>query len=396
MLTTRKELRRLLLRRQGLLGERRLRGMDGAVTWVSRQGFLPLELRTHALAPSHDIALFGRVQAYRIGGLETALYERGRLFEHCLHLPGVLPAEDYVLIYDPERIQAASRPGSLGDLVLGYLEDEGAATLRDLQFFLRGQGKTDRRAIGRAIHDLHSSGAILVDDREIGQEVYDLAERVLPDCQRHSLPLHERLHTLAWRALCILAPMTRTSWSQVLNGIGSRARLGLAAMKREKNRVMDELLAEGKVIQVRVEDPFETYLLPADWLPLGAQPGPSAPHVFFLSPLDPVVWDSQRARDFFAYDWRQPASRAAALRRQFSAHALAILYGDTLVGRIEPQMSWSRRRLIVQGIHLADESLYEDAAFQSAFSTALSELAAFHDAADVQGNGVLPRRLLPS
>ncbi|MDI7278201.1 MAG: hypothetical protein QME94_19665, partial [Anaerolineae bacterium] len=73
MLTTRAALRLLLLRQQGLLGERVSGGAGGAVAWTRRQGFLPLEFQAHALAPGHDLAMLCRVSSYQIGGLDMFL-----------------------------------------------------------------------------------------------------------------------------------------------------------------------------------------------------------------------------------------------------------------------------------------------------------------------------------
>ncbi len=397
MLTTRAALRALLLWRQGLLGDRISGGAAGAVAWTRRQGFLPLELQAHALAPGHDLAMLCRVSSYRIGGLDMFLYNGGHLFEHCLHLPGALPADDYTLIHDPEKVAAASRPGSPGALVLEFLREEGPATARELQAFLRRHGWSDRRAIVRAVHDLYSGGAILICNREGSLESYDLAERVLPTHTNEALPLSVRLRALARRVLEVLAPVTRPALSQTLNCVGLRSRLGLAAMKREKARIVAEMLAEGEIAQLEVEDPSERYLVPASWLErLGTEPRLIAPRVAFLSPIDPVVWDRRRARDLFGFDARSLDSPSAREHRCFGPNSLAILYGQALVGILEPQMRWSYDRLVIHGIHLRDHSLLEDQRFRAAFVDAVRELAAFHEARDIQGARSLPLRLLPS
>ncbi len=394
MLTTRVALRRALLAQQGLLGERASGGAGGAVAWVRRHGFLPLEVRAHALVPGHDIALFNRISGYQAGDLEMLIYDNVQLFEHSLHVPGALPVRDYALIYDPARAAAASRPGSVGALVLEALVGEGPATLRDLQAHLRSLGQQNRREVGRAVRELYASGAILIRRREGSQELLDQARRVLRNPGEETLTLEERLRALAHRTLHILAPVTRATWSQVLNAIGSRAGLGLEAMKREKRRLMAELLAEKVAVQVEVQDPPAWYLVPAAWLPaLAENPETGAPRLCFLSPLDPVVWDRQRVRDLFGFDWREPIYPSSPERR-FSAGALWILYGQALVGRLEPQMSWSNQRLLVHGIQLEEQSLLEDQRFRAAFTAAIRELADLHEARHIEAAGPLPPRLL--
>ncbi len=144
MLTTRAHLRRALLAQQGLLGERAPGGASGAVAWVRRQGFLPLEVKAHALAPSHDIALFNRVSGYLMTGLDAALYDDGQFFEHYLYVLGALPAQDLGLVLDPERTAAAAAPGSPAALVLEFLRSEGPASAREVQAFLRRRGQGHR------------------------------------------------------------------------------------------------------------------------------------------------------------------------------------------------------------------------------------------------------------
>ncbi len=396
MLVTRADLRNLLLARQGLLGEREAGGSGGATAWVSAQGFLMLETIGRALAPAHDLVLFSRLAGYQAGDLDAALYGTDQLIEHHLHVLGALPAADYALVFDPERAARASRPGSIGALVLACLQEEGPCSLRDLQAHLRHGRRDGLRAVGQGVRALYDSGAILVRQREAGQAVYDLASRVLSGQPPQPLPLEERLRALARRALHILAPVTRATWSQVLGGIGARAGLGLSAMKREKSRLMAEMVAAGEVAQVEVTGPPELYLLPKEWLEGLARPlAPVAPRVSFLPPLDPVVWDGQRARDLFDFDIRQQAYRPTIAERRFAPPALPVLYGQDLVGRLEAQMNWAEGRLDVHAIHMEMPSLQEDGQFRAAFALALQDLAVWHGGRMVRATGPLPPRLLP-
>lgn len=393
MLTTRTALCHLLLRRQGLLGSRASGGASGAVNWVRQQGFLQLEARTQALAASHDLVLFNRVGGYQAGDLDLALYDDREFFEHYLHVPGALPASDYGLIHDPEAAALASLPGSLGERVLDLLRAEGAASLRELQAHLRREGYADRRAVARAVHALYASGAILVRQREGNQRLFDLANRVLVGRGREALSSEERLWALARRTLRILAPVTRATWSQALGGVGARTKLGLTRMKREKRRLMAELVSCGEAAVVQVEDPPEWYILPSDWLPeLERRPSQGAPRVSFLSSSDPVVWDRLRARDLFGFDCRPPAFLPPDRMRL--ASPLCILYGSTLVGRLDAQMSWSSRRLLVHEVRVEWQGVLEDSHFRASFAAALQELAAFHGSYEVRAAGPVPARLL--
>jgi uncharacterized protein len=397
MITTRASLRRLLLSQQGLLGLPTSKGSHNAAAWVQGQGFIQLDIASRALVPGHDLILASRLPGYRAGNLEAALYEAGELFEHDLHVHGALPVADYMLTCDPSVVQEATPPGSAGETLLALLADRGPLSRRDLLAELRAAGWSERRLAERSLEALYAGGAVLVCRRESGLEYYDLAERVLPRCRRAPLPAAEdRLRALARRLLSVLAPVTRAMWSQALNNLASRTHLGLAAMRREKGRVIAALLAKGEAVQVEVADPPEWYMIPASWVPqLGVSPVRPEPSVSFLSPLDPVVWDRQRARDLLGFDWRGQVYAPPDGRRSPADSTLPILYGDRLVGRIEVQMNWSSQRLLVQALHLDDPVLSEQPAFRASCQAALRCLAELHDAHGIRGVASLPSRLLP-
>ncbi|HOG47837.1 MAG TPA: crosslink repair DNA glycosylase YcaQ family protein [Anaerolineae bacterium] len=396
MRMTRAELCGLLLGRQGLLVEQGSGGVAGAANWVRTHGFLMLETAARALAPGHDLVLYNRLPGYQAGDLDMALYDGGQLIEHYLHVLGALPAADYALLCDPPRAAAAARGGSAGALVLACLTAEGPCTLRDLQAHLRDTQAGGARAVAQAVYELHASGAILVRRREGSGALYDLAVRVLPGCAAQVLPAEERLHGLAYRTLHVLAPVTRATWSQVLGSLGSRTGLGVSALKREKGRVIAELLARGEAEQVEVQDGAQPYFVPAAWLAAMERSAyKPAPRLSFLSPIDPIVWDGRRALDLFGFDVRRQAYLPTIRERRLAPPALAILYGQVLVGRLQAQMNWGEERFTVRGIHLEGQARLEERHFRTAFADAVRSLAAWHGAREIRAAGPVPPRLLP-
>ena len=68
--------------------------------------------------------------------------------------------------------------------------------------------------------------------------------------------------------------------------------------------------------------------------PAGRAGGPARR---FLAPLDPLAWDRDLLLRLFGFDYRWEVYVPAAKRR-WGYYVLPLLYGDRLVGRIEPRI----------------------------------------------------------
>ena len=117
-------------------------------------------------------------------------------------------------------------------------------------------------------------------------------------------------------------------------------------------RALRSLVEGGALVPVAVDGVRgERYVLSAERGRLYACADDDAPlrGVTLLAPLDPFVWDRALLRSLFGFDYRWEVYTPAHLRR-FGYYALPLLWGDRLVGRIEPARDRSRRRLAVRGL----------------------------------------------
>jgi uncharacterized protein YcaQ len=117
------------------------------------------------------------------------------------------------------------------------------------------------------------------------------------------------------------------------------------------------------------------------------RPGGQEPSVVFLGPLDPFVWDREFLRGAFGFDYVWEVYVPAAKRR-WGYYVLPILYGDRLVGRIEPR--FDRRRGSLRVIGLWWENGFDPSSsigFVDAFVEALEAHRRFGDVARI----ALPR-----
>jgi uncharacterized protein len=81
----------------------------------------------------------------------------------------------------------------------------------------------------------------------------------------------------------------------------------------------------------------------------GGAPGGTVAGVAFLAPLDPLCWDRDLLRRLYGFDYVWEVYVPAAKRR-WGYYVLPLLYGDRLVGRIEPRIERRAGTLRVAGL----------------------------------------------
>ena len=123
------------------------------------------------------------------------------------------------------------------------------------------------------------------------------------------------------------------------------------------------LVAEGAVVPVQVEGLKGDRFIVADEVGIldqarrevedGVPPGGTERGVAFLAPLDPFVWDRDLLRRLFDFDYVWEVY-VPEKKRRWGYYVLPILYGDRLVGRIEPRIERRSGALRVAGLWWED------------------------------------------
>jgi uncharacterized protein len=196
---------------------------------------------------------------------------------------------------------------------------------------------------GRALLEaLIATGRLSLARREGNRRFYDLTERLFPATilERRVTREEAMRHRLLSRHRGV-GLLGAGASSEVTIGLGSTA---------ERARILAGLLEDGTLIAAEVEGMRGLrYLLAAELPLLEATASPRAPSVTFLAPLDPLMWDRRLVEALFgfAYKWEVYVPEA---KRRHGYYVLPILYGDRLVGRIEPRMDRERLSLGIVGI----------------------------------------------
>lgn len=375
---------------------------------VDRLGSLqfdPLEVAGR----NHDLVLLSRIAGYRRAWTDELLYRDRLLYETYNKQLSLVPAAElpwYRLAWDEERVRHERGPfdehAPLVEELLARIREDGPLSSTDLEprqaidWYWRPTNPV--RALLEALGE---AGILAIRRREGNRRVYDLTERLFPpELLAHRPAEHEqRLHKLRsrYQANGLLgATGDATLWS------------GVARDAPHRGVLRAELESRGELVPVNVEGLKGHRFVPSSSLPLLEQaeaevaaegepdgawavgrPGGADPGVALLAPLDPLVWDRDLLLRLHGFDYRWEVYTPVAKRR-WGYYVLPLLYGDRIVGRIEPRID--RKARVLRVLDIWWEAGFEplDPAhdgFIDALATALSAHAAFADARRV----ALPR-----
>jgi uncharacterized protein YcaQ len=369
---------------------------------VDRLGSLqfdPLEVTGR----NHDLVLAARIDGYRRAWTDEHLYGSRALYETYNKGLSIVPTAElpwYRVAWDEDRHAhdgaAFDEHAPLVEELLDRIRREGPLSSTDvapraaIEWYWRPTNQV--RAILEALAE---SGVLGLARREGNRRVYDLVERLFPgDLLAERRPEREqRRHKLLsrYRAHGLLG---RSGSAELWVGTAPAVRRPDRPDLTTRGLLLDELIEDGALVPVRVEGVRgERFMLgaEADLLELAGTNGAGqdasvGPAVTLLAPLDPFVWDRDFLRALYDFDYVWEVYVPAAKRR-WGYYVLPILFGDRLVGRIEPR--FDRRAGVLRVTGLWWEPGFEPLAaegFAPALTDALAALARFAD---------LPRIALP-
>ncbi len=397
--------RRFLALRHHLAPPRSLpAGPSGVMAAFERLGsiqFDPLEVAGR----NHDLVLLARVAGYERTWTDALLYGQDRqLFEAYNKGLSLLPVADlpwYRLTWDRNRIELDAgtfvEHAPLVEELMGRIRESGPLSSTDvapraaIEWYWRPTNQV--RAILEALAE---AGILGIRRREGNRRVYDLVERLYPAEVLAVRPpeREQRAHRLLsrYRAHGLLGRFgTGEVW------YGTAPGKATAAIPISRGELHAELEASGRLVPVSVEGVrSERYVL-CEELPLldqaaaevsrGEPPGGNAPGVAFIAPLDPLVWDRKLLASLYGFDYIWEVYVPAAKRR-WGYYVLPLLYGDRLVGRVEPRIERRTRTLRILDVWWEDGF---DPMAEPAFVDALAEAIEAHRRFGGCERVVLPR-----
>jgi uncharacterized protein YcaQ len=388
--------RRFLAIRHFLAPPRSLPAEPASVmTVIDRLGSLqfdPLEVAGR----NHDLVLLARIDGYERAWTDALLYEDRALFEAYNKGLSILPVTElpyHRITWDRSRVRHD-----------GEAFDEHAPLVEELLERIRTMGPLGPGDVGpRAAIDwywrptnqvralleaLAEAGILGLARRDGNRRIYDLAERLFPeeilaerreprDQFRHKLLSRYRGHGLlgtSGSAELWIGTSPRVRASYGLEGGVSFGAVG-------RGELLAELVEAGDLLPVEIDGMRGRRFIVKEELQIlaaaeaevtaGCDPGGAVPGVAFLAPLDPLVWDRDFLRRCYGFDYVWEVYVPAAKRR-WGYYVLPIMFGDRLVGRIEPRIDRRQDKLRVLNAWWEDGfDPREDARFVPALAGAL-------------------------
>lgn len=381
---SRAQARQILVAAQGLQANWRLpAGSEGAAQVVERLGYVQIDTIA-VIERAHHHVIWTRFPGYATTHLDELLSRDRRVFEYWAHAAAYLPMRDYRFYLPRIRYYAEEHRArhwlaenrTLARKVLARIAAEGPLGTAD--FEQRGEKRGpwwDWKPAKRALEYLFWTGKLMIAGRRNFQRLYDLSERVLPPGLDTSPPrADESARFVARRALQTQGLTTLRLKDEGLSEPGRVA------------RAFAELTEAGEAVAVQVEGQATEVFYAAK--PLLAAPRPRRRHLHLLSPFDNLVIDRRRTEAFFDFRYRLECYTPAP-KRQYGYFALPILWGDQLVGRLDPKAE--RRDGVFRVKALALEPGFgADGAFFAALAAKLRSFAAYHDCAEVVVDATRP------
>lgn len=379
--------RRLILACQNLYPPRSLKGKTGALKYLERVRSIQFD-PINVVGRNPDLVLQSRVKDFKPEMLDELLYTDRKLVDNWDKMASLSLAEDWPY-FSRHRGRMEDMFGvpsevvmSLAPEILAQIKDAGPQCSLDFDY----QNKTDwawgpTRVSRASLEGLFKMGQLGVNYRVNNRRYFDLIERLLPEDLLQSADPNQSLEEYqAWhilrriRGIGLAHPNAGEQWG------------GMIGIKSPRRKIiLEQLVQRGLIVEIEVEELVgEVFYLQTKDLDLleGMNKSRTSPRAAFIAPLDNLLWDRKSLTRLFDFNYMWEVYKPEA-KREYGYYVLPVLYGDRLIGRIDPSFDKSSRLLTINNWWW-EKDIQPDPIMEQGLKSCLIDFMAYLDVRDLQ------------
>ena len=343
--------KRFILYKQGLLGQHRFSGKKGVIDFVRQAGCIQYD-PIDVCGRNAELVLQSRVVGFTKQMLYELLYEDRKLLDNFDKNLAIIPVENWPNFkrdrdWHLEHERSFDEIQQACEKIKTIIKERGAVCSADLEMSEKVDWYWTTTKLSRAaLEHMYFRGELAIHHKNKGIKYYDLIERCVPKKILDAAdPYPDDFDHKKWRVL------ERISSLGLLWNRPSDAWLGIGDLKSDmRNKIFDSLLKEDQIIPVHVEGIKHTlYCLAKDAKITKVIDGEDDTRCEFIATLDNMMWDRNLSKAIWNFDYKWEIYTPAA-QRKYGYYVLPILYGENLIGRIEPVYDKKSKQLQITNI----------------------------------------------
>ncbi len=359
---TKQQAKQFILSKQGLIGQYRFIGKDGAYAYVRQAGCIQFD-PVDVCGKNAELTLQSRVKSFKKTMLYDLLYKDRKLVDYADKELSIWSSEDwpYFSSYREKSRKLGRTFKGLQKLerqAIEYIESNGPVSSDSLpiegeiywhsSMHWSGNWHKKSQAARSVLEQLYTDGVLIIHHKKGSRKYYDLAGKYLPEpILDAENPCKNEAEFTAWRVL------RRIGAVGLLWDKNSTAFLGIDINAEKRKMILESLTAQGKICSVAVQGIKQAFYYRSEDDPLmGSIVDGSAdlkPRMSFIAPLDPLMWDKSLILALWDYQYSWEIYTPAD-KRKYGYYTLPILSGDRFVGRIEAVPDRKGKVLMVKGL----------------------------------------------
>ena len=335
--------RNFLINYQCLNGNGNLKGIAGVTEYMNKVRCIQYD-PLNVVGRNADLVLQSRVKNYKPDILFDLLYKERTLYDSADKMIGIIPTADYPSmarirqktveqLKDILTWRKSLAALELLDEITEYIRQNGPLPATKINIGENvDSGKWGHKKLSSAALDyLYHSGVLGISSKLKTHKVYDLSERLFPkEILRTKDPFKTDYDFAKWYikrrigAVGLVWNKTGGTW------------LGFYVQDKElRTKVLQELIAEGELIELSIEGSKEIFYIRKEDEPLLGKPARKNV-AQFIAPLDNLIWDRGMIQELFDFEYTWEVYTPAA-KRKFGYYVLPVLYKNKFIARFEPE-----------------------------------------------------------